>query len=563
MKSIKKEMFRGNHISFFLTVLFVALKSGVDSMIAIVFKMALDIVTEGTGAFDQLIKVSTMVVISYLLIGTLMLKFYQQYKVKAMNQYRCAFIDQLLRMKIRDMKKDNQGKFLSAVNVDMKTIEDHYIEGIVNLVMYASRIALCTTLMFLLSYRMTLVIMVFVIIPAFIIKQLNRKFISQKKAESDYASEFNVLMKELLSGFTVIKSFCMEDIILEDVKSKSLVYEKKKVKAFATINWMDIITTSIVLLCMLITFGWGAYLTKSGFITIGTVTAVAQLMSTVFSSFNPMTRSFSKLEGSKAIITKLDEMIQHSPEEVNSGKIMLCDRIELKNLSFGYGSEMQIVKNVNFKFEKKKAYAVVGMSGCGKSTLLQLINGYYDDYTGEILIDETDVRKLSSEEIGKIISAIQQEVFLFDDSLLNNLTLKCEYPKEEILQVVEKIGMQQFTTDNGELLYHCGENGVNLSGGQKQRISIGRALLRKNSVLLLDEVTSALDPEMARVIEELILQLTDVMRIVVTHRLEKTMLERYDAIIVMNKGRIEECGRFEELLDNKGLFYSLYHTYDS
>lgn len=208
-------------------------------------------------------------------------------------------------------------------------------------------------------------------------------------------------------------------------------------------------------------------------------------------------------------------------------------------------------------FDAGKKYAIVGASGSGKSTLLNLLMASHGNYSGKICYDGHEVKKISSESLYDIVSMIQQNVFVFNASIRNNITMFREFPTAEVDRAIELSGLSTLIAERGED-YLCGENGSGLSGGEKQRISIARSLLKHASVLLADEATAALDAQTAHQVTDDILSLTGVTRIVVTHTLEQAALRRYDGILVLKNGRIAESGTFDALMARKGYFYALY-----
>lgn len=176
-------------------------------------------------------------------------------------------------------------------------------------------------------------------------------------------------------------------------------------------------------------------------------------------------------------------------------------------------------------FKKGKSYAVVGASGSGKSTLLNFLMGC-DKYDGDIYFDTQELREISGKSLCDTISMIQQNVFVFNASIRDNITMFKEFPKTQVDEAIRLSGLSALVSEKGEH-YFCGENGCNLSGGEKQRISIARSLLRKTQILLADEATAALDAETAYQVSDAILTLTDMTRIVVTHALDGKLLRRY------------------------------------
>ena len=212
---------------------------------------------------------------------------------------------------------------------------------------------------------------------------------------------------------------------------------------------------------------------------------------------------------------------------------------------------------MNFTFDAGKSYAIVGGSGSGKSTLLNLLMASHSGYAGSICYDDTELRQISSESLYEMVSVVQQNVFIFNASIRDNITMFSEFPKEEVDRAIEMSGLSKLIGERGED-YLCGENGSGLSGGEKQRISIARSLLKKSQVLLVDEATAALDTQTAFQVSNAILNLDELTRIVVTHALDENLLKRYDCVLTLKNGRIIESGSFDGLMEQKGYFYSLF-----
>ena len=208
---------------------------------------------------------------------------------------------------------------------------------------------------------------------------------------------------------------------------------------------------------------------------------------------------------------------------------------------------------------KNKKYAIVGESGSGKSTLVKLLLNYYNTYSGNIYIDNKDVMNIKEENIFNLISMIQQDVFIFDDTIRNNVTLFKEYSDDEVkcaLNKVVLISAIDLLKDNLET--NMGENGANFSGGQKQRIALARAIVKKCPIIILDEATASLDNGTAYKIEKSLLDIQDLTLVSITHKLIKENLKMYDEIIYIRSGEIIEKGSFDEIMNDKGNFYSLY-----
>lgn len=195
-----------------------------------------------------------------------------------------------------------------------------------------------------------------------------------------------------------------------------------------------------------------------------------------------------------------------------------------------------------------------------KSTFIKLLTGYYSDYKGTLLYDDRELTQLVKEDVVQLSSIIHQNIYLFNETIFDNICLHEDYPKEMIDKVVKESGLDKFISElpNG-LFYQVGENGSNLSGGQKQRIAVARALIRNKPILILDEGTSAIDMQTAYDIESRLLKMNDLTLITITHNLEEKLLKKYDEIIYMENGNVKEQGYFQELVNTSSCFSEYLH----
>lgn len=296
-------------------------------------------------------------------------------------------------------------------------------------------------------------------------------------------------------------------------------------------------------------------------ISVGTAIIIIQLSTHIVGPVKTSISLINQIKSVSLIGKKVEDILNVNNESEESEEIKsFRDCIDIKDLNFSYTKERNALKNINLKFERNKKYAIVGESGCGKSTLIKLIMRYYNEYEGKITIDNKDLNKIYSSDLYKTISMIQQNVFMFDDSIKENIRLFSNYSDESVIESCKRSGIMGLINrleDGIDSL--VGENGNKLSGGEKQRIAIARALINETKILILDESTSALDNETAYSLEKSLLNLENLTMIVVTHKLIKNLLTDYDEIIVMKDGMVIEKGSFEELIDIKGYFYSLYY----
>ncbi len=278
---------------------------------------------------------------------------------------------------------------------------------------------------------------------------------------------------------------------------------------------------------------------------------------------NPLLIIFSnipKIKSIKPITQKLNNLSDYKEQDTNIKKLPSFKKmIYADDLHFSYDKENEVINGISLSIDKGKKYAFVGKSGCGKSTFIKLIAGYYSNFKGDVLYDTDSLSVLDIDKITALSSVIHQNVYMFDESILDNICLHEDFSKEELQSVLSDSGLSQFIEQvpNG-LKYHVGENGDNLSGGQKQRIAVARALIRKKPLLILDEGTSAIDMQNAYDIESRLLAISDLTLLTVTHNMSSDILTLYDEIVFMADGKIIEHGTFEELITKHAAFYDFY-----
>ncbi|MBQ7360115.1 MAG: ABC transporter ATP-binding protein [Lachnospiraceae bacterium] len=478
---------------------------------------------------------------------------------KAMEQYKNHVFEKISEKGVAAFQGENTNLYISALSNDCAKIETGYLPKIIGIVNQSLLFVATFVMMMYYSPILTGITIALCIAP--VIGSLltgNRVALAEKKV-SDENENYMSTLRDSLGGFSVIKSFKAEiqmcRLFAEDVKRVAKAKEKRA-KLGVIIAMISDFTGIMVQMGV---FLIGTALALAGYgITAGTVMIFVQLINYLLSPISTIPSHIAECKASRALIRKMAEALEENVRESGlADKTELEEGIRLENLSFSYEEGKKVLDDISFTFEKGKSYALVGASGCGKSTMLNLLMASSTEYEGKICYDDMELREISGDSLYGMLSLVQQNVFVFNESIRDNITMFSEFPQEEVDRAIKLSGLSSLIAERGED-YLCGENGNALSGGEKQRISIARSLLKKSQILLVDEATAALDPQTAFQVSDAILDLDSLTRIVVTHSLEEALLKRYDCILTLKNGKIVETGNFEELMEQKAYFYSLY-----
>lgn len=561
MKKLWKYLFKYK-LLFFTRVLTISLAA--LSVICFDFMMGfiVDIFSNGeTEKFVPIILASIFLII--LLFVTECIDGYvmSSYIKNTVNYLRCDIFTKILNKDMKDFSLDNSGKYISILYNDIKIIEDSLLNNI--FLVISSFISFIISILFLFSISPSIVIfiVIFGILGFVIPNALSKKLIVEKNNYSHNLEEITSVTKDLFSGFEVIKGFNIGSKINTIFKNSSNTVESTKKKCSILESIIKGFSLSFSVTVYLGVLILGGYLMYKGEISVGTAIIIIQLSTHIVGPVKTSISLINQIKSVSLIADKIDEILYDSCEDIEEVSLPKFENsIEVKNLDFSYTNDRKALNNINLTFEKNKKYAIVGESGCGKSTLIKLLMRYYKDYNGDILIDNKDIHKIFSNDLYKNMSMIQQNVFMFDDSIKENIKLFANYSDEEVLSICDRSGLSNLISRLPDGINSLvGENGNRLSGGEKQRIAIARSLINNTKILILDESTSALDNETAYNLESSLLSIDDLTLIVVTHKFIKNILLNYDEIIVMKDGMVIEKGSFDYLISLKGYFYSLYY----
>ena len=555
------QLYRGNRAAFCLAV-FASLATGsLNLILSWLMQQLIDLASGIPGALPM----KTLIVLTVLftlLCLTLSLMSYAstpRFIRRSMVQYRDFAFRRLTEKSIASFRDESAAAYLSALTNDASSIEADYLSQQFQLITSAVTFVGALAVMLCYSPLLTAIAILVTALPLAASLLTGGRLQSAERRVSDQNHLFTATLSDCLSGFSVIKSFKAEKEIFRLFSASNRALEQEKFsrrRIKAVIGMIGSITGMVAQLGVFIA---GAYLalTSHG-LTAGMVILFVNLMNFIIEPIAQLPTLLASRKAARGLIGKLAAQLEDHPSPCGDATLpRLQNAIELRGVSFAYADEKPVLRGVNATLAAGKAYALVGASGSGKSTLLGLLMGAGTPSSGSILLDGIPVQSLAPEALYGLMSIIQQNVFVFNASIRDNVTMFRDFPPAQVDEAIQGAHLTELLARKGDQ-YLCGEGGNGLSGGEKQRIAIARSLLRRSSILLADEATSALDAQTAHQVAGDLLDLQGVTRVIVTHTLEASLLRRYDGILVLRDGRIEECGQFDALMEKKGYFYALY-----
>ena len=556
-KSVKSYIYKGNILNFivltftslFQTAAMIIISLMLEKIMAIATAKNLDALYEQGIMFLVLLVLS---ILMYILVTYLKPK----YQKKAITQYKNNIYGCVLDKNIANFNKHNTSTYISALTNDVAKIEESYLFSAFDLITHITLLLTTVVIMLIYSPLLTLAGIVLSLLPFIGAIIVGGKLAFHEKEISDQNASFMHFVKDNLIGFSTVKVFKSENKIKELFVKNNDILENKKASKTKTLALMEMVQTVLSLVSQFGVFFIGAYISiTTGDIAPSVILLFVQLMNYIINPLMQIPSSLSKRLACKPLFIKISEIIQIESDNNLGVEIEEINEITVSNLKFMY-DDKEILKEINYKFEKNKSYAIVGTSGSGKTTLINLLLGKYNNYSGDIYYNNVDLKTISLDSLFEIASFVEQDVFVFDDSIINNITMYSNIDEELLKEAINKSGLAKLIDEKGPD-YRCGENGCNLSGGEKQRISIARALVKKSQLLLLDEATSALDNETSSSITNNLLRINNTTKIMITHRLDEEILNQFDEIVVMKNGQIVEFGTYNDLMKNNGTFKSL------
>jgi subfamily B ATP-binding cassette protein MsbA len=479
-----------------------------------------------------------------------------------LKKLRENLYSKVLLMPISYFLNKKKGDLMSRITADILEIQTSYLSILELMVREPLTILFTLIVMFTISPSLTLFVILFIPISGFIISIIGKKLRKDSKEVQQQQSNFLSIIDETISGQKVIKSFISESFFLkkfDEINNLLFRYSNKVVNrknlAGPFSEFMGILVIGILLW-----FG-GKMVLINASISGTTFIVFMGLAYNILTPAKNLSKSFYSIKKGNAAAERVFEIIEYSKEINDQGRSIdmneFKDKIRFNDLEFSYG-ESKIIDKLSFTINKGESIALVGSSGSGKTTIANLLNGFFNANSGNIIIDGINITDIKRESLYKNISIVTQESILFNDTIFNNIKIgNLNSNREDIINAAKEANAHDFIKDqvNGYDTV-IGDYGNKLSGGQKQRLTIARAMLKSPSILILDEATSSLDSESEKKIQDAINKLMyGKTSLIIAHKF--STIKKCDKIILIDKGRIVAQGTHDELINSNSLYKNM------
>lgn len=485
---------------------------------------------------------------------------------KIIKDIRVVLFKKIINFKMSYFDNTPVGRLVTRSVSDIEVIASIFSQGLFMIVADFLKMGFVVIIMLVLNWQLSLI--VFSILPIIIYAtKIFQK--SMKRAFEDVRTQvanLNSFVQERINGIKIVKLFSRENI---DFKIFNEINNKHK-KAWLKTVWYNSIFFPVAEISTSVTIGllvWygGLQASLSGAISIGTIFLFIRMSQMLFQPLRQIADKFNTLQMGMVAANRVFNIIEKENKNIKNGKtekLKIKGSIEIKNLFFSYTEKEEVLKGINFSAQPGEKVAIVGSTGAGKSTIINLISRFYEFKNGDIFIDDVSIKKFKLQSLRRNIAIVLQDVFLFADTIHNNISLFDEsISRKQIIKAAKDIGVHDFINSlPNNYDYNVKERGVMLSSGQRQLIAFLRAYVTNPSILILDEATSSIDANSEELIQRATSKISEgKTSIIIAHRL--STIRNADKIIVLDKGNIIEVGDHNKLIANKsGFYYNLFTT---
>lgn len=484
---------------------------------------------------------------------------------KIENDMRRDLFEHLQQMSFKYFDNAKTGQLLSRLTSDIAEIGELSFRGPNDIIVCCITMIGTIGILFWMNVYLGILIAVLLIAKTLHTVYVNKKMKAAFRENRVKSGEITARAEESLGGIRLVKAFAQEEYELARFMEKSLDFLETRRRSYkilayfsGSVNFFTNITNLLILAC-------GGLLIAKDKLSLSDFVAFLLYVNLFMKPLLRLTVFTEMYQRGMAGFQRFYEIMEMKPEIINQKDTVVCKKIrgeiEFDNLVFGYSDQKKVIKGFNLKIAPGQTVAFVGETGAGKTTIASLLLRFYDPLSGRILVDGIDIRQYKQQELRRNIGIVQQDVFLFSDSVTHNIAYaKPEAEQSEVENAARLAAADKFIEElPNKYATEIGERGVKLSGGQKQRLAIARVFLKNPPIVILDEATSSLDNYTEKLIQESLDKLAENRTtLIIAHRM--STIKNADKIIVLNNGEVAEIGTHSTLMSGGGLYYNLYNS---
>ena len=484
---------------------------------------------------------------------------------KIENDMRRDLFEHLQQMSFKYFDNAKTGQLLSRLTSDIAEIGELSFRGPNDIIVCCITMIGTIGILFWMNVYLGILIAVLLIAKTLHTVYVNKKMKAAFREKRVKSGEITARAEESLGGIRLVKAFAQEEYELARFMEKSLDFLETRRRSYkilayfsGSVNFFTNITNLLILAC-------GGLLIAKDKLSLSDFVAFLLYVNLFMKPLLRLTVFTEMYQRGMAGFQRFYEIMEMKPEIINQKDTVVCKKIrgeiEFDNLVFGYSDQKKVIKGFNLKIAPGQTVAFVGETGAGKTTIASLLLRFYDPLSGRILVDGIDIRQYKQQELRRNIGIVQQDVFLFSDSVTHNIAYaKPEAEQSEVENAARLAAADKFIEElPNKYATEIGERGVKLSGGQKQRLAIARVFLKNPPIVILDEATSSLDNYTEKLIQESLDKLAENRTtLIIAHRM--STIKNADKIIVLNNGEVAEIGTHSTLMSGGGLYYNLYNA---
>ena len=458
--------------------------------------------------------------------------------------------------------REKTGNLISRITNDVTTLRGAIVGGLASIARNSLMTFIAVGIIFYTSWKLSLLTVIIVPINVFLIAVISRKLRKGSIRAQERMADITSVLQETISGVRVVKAFGMEDFEKRKFSMFNFRYMREYLKMRRFAELASPTSETLGIFASIVILWYGGKLVIGGNLDPANLMMFIGAMLWIVSPVKNLSKLNSVVQEGLASGQRIFQILDIESEQGDDGDAeieRLEEGIVYDRVSFGYGNDIEVLRDVSFELDRGEIVAIVGASGAGKSTIADLLPRFYRPTDGRILIDGCDIGAVRLQSLRALMGIVTQETILFNDSIFNNIAYGMDrYPKEDVVRAARAANAHDFIMAMpAGYDTVIGDRGVQLSGGQRQRIAIARALLKNPQILILDEATSSLDVESEALVQEAIDRLVrGRTTLVIAHRL--STIKNADKIIVLANGTVRQVGTHEELIGEEGIYRKLY-----